>query len=82
MLDMLNYGVSPEVGALMKSCEELFSRIILVGELTTLDREVLEYYAGELRKHLDMSPACGETRTGVSRNANSTSKAPISSVKL
>ena len=52
---MLNRHVSPEIGAIMKSCEELFSRLITDSELTGLDREILEYYAAEIRKHLDMA---------------------------
>ena len=57
---MLNRHVSPEIGALMKSCEELFSRLITDGELTRLDREILEYYAAEIRKHLDIADVVQE----------------------
>jgi len=49
---MDNYRISPEVGTLMSACEELFSRIIINRKLTTLDREILQYYADELQEHL------------------------------
>jgi len=49
---MLNYRVTAEVGALMNACEAVFSHIVMVGELTDLDREILEYYSAELQKHL------------------------------
>ncbi len=52
---MVNRHVSPEIAAIMRSCEELFSRLITNNELTRIDREILEYYAAEIRKHLDMA---------------------------
>jgi hypothetical protein len=36
----------------MNACEAVFSHIVMVGELTDLDREILEYYSAELKKHL------------------------------
>jgi len=49
---MDNYRVTPEVGALMTACEKLFSQIITTGKLTTLDKEILEYYSTVLQTHL------------------------------
>ena len=53
---MLNtYDITPEVGELMRIFEGIFRRVVIMGRLTAQDREILEYYSTELRKHLDRS---------------------------
>jgi hypothetical protein len=53
---MLNtYDMTPEVGELMSVCDRIFRRVVIMGRLTALDREILEYYSTELRKHLERS---------------------------
>lgn len=49
---MADTRITPEVGAVMSPCEELFSRTVTNEGLTTLDREILQYYVDELQKHL------------------------------
>jgi len=39
----------------MIACEERFSRVVMTDDLMTLDREILEYYAGELHKFTQVS---------------------------
>jgi hypothetical protein len=51
---MLNLCMAPEVSIFMIACEELFSRVVMTDDLMTLDREIIEYYAGELYKFIQV----------------------------
>ena len=52
---MINSCMASEVSIFMIACEERFSRVVMTDDLMTLDREILEYYAGELHKFRQVS---------------------------